>query len=309
MAVLEGLQRFNRRIGVGSLGIIVIRYAVNRSNVFNAVLNAAEVTQHISHIADAHTGEEAASNGCQHVFFVVTAEQMQLADIADSFLLAVPADDKITILHIDALLQLFLTAEVTQAAFSFRTPGTHDRIIVIKHRNLCLALLTENIFLRLAVGLHRMMTLQMVRSKVQHYCDIRTEAADFFQLKAGKLGSEPAILRQALYLLGQCQADVAAYCRRHRQMLEHLSHDSSGSGFAVSTGNSGNMTAIQPVAKLNLADDLQSALLCEQHICVIAGNTRRKHQHPCNIKQTFKCSLADGQPAANALQKLQQLRL
>ena len=309
MAVLKGLQRFNRRIGVGSLGIIVIRYAINRSNVFNAVLNAAEVTQHISHIADAHTGEKAAGNGCQHVFFVVTAKQMQLADIADSFLLAVPADDKITILHIDALLQFFLTAEVTQAAFSFRTPGTHDRIIVIKHRNLRLTLLTENIFLRLAVGLHRMMALQMIRSQVQHYCDIRAEAADFFQLKAGKLGSKPTILRQALYLLRQCQTDVAAYCRRHRQTLEHLTHDSSGSCFAVSTGDGSNVTAIQPVAKLNLTDDLQSALLCEQHICVIAGNTRRKHQHPCNIKQAFKCSLTDGQPTVNALQKLQQLRL
>ena len=154
-----------------------------------------------------------------------------------------------------------------------------------------------------------MMALQMIRSQVQHYCDVRAEAADFFQLKTGKLGSEPTILRQALYLLGQCQADVAAYCRRHRQTLEHLAHNSSGSGFAVSTGDSGNMTAIQPVAKLNLADDLQSALLCEQHICVIAGNTRRKHQHPCNIKQAFKCSLTDGQPTANALQKLQQLRL
>ena len=195
VTILEGLQRFNCRIGVGSLGIIVIRYAINRSNVFNAVLNAAEVTQHISHIADAHTGEKAAGNGCQHVFFVVTAEQMQLADIADSFLLAVPADDKIPILHIDALLQFFLTAEVTQAAFSFRTPGTHNRIIVIKHRNLHFALLTENVLLRLAVGLHRMMALQMIRSQVQHYCDVRAEAAYFFQLKAGKLGSEPTILR------------------------------------------------------------------------------------------------------------------
>ena len=209
---------------------------------------------------------------------------MQLADIADSFLLAVPADDKIPILHIDALLQFFLTAEVTQAAFSFRTPGTHNRIIVIKHRNLHFALLTENVLLRLAVGLHRMMALQMIRSQVQHYCDVRAEAADFFQLKAGKLGSEPTILRQALYLLGQCQADIATYCRRLRQTFEHLAHNSSGSGFAVSTGDSGNVTAIQPVAKLNLADDLQSALLCEQHICVIAGDTRRKHQHTCNIK-------------------------
>ena len=273
VTVLKGLQCLNCRIGVGSLGIIVIRYAVNRSNVFNAVLNAAEVTQHISHIADAHTGEKAAGNGCQHVFLIVATKQMQLADIAHSLLFAVPADDKVTILHIYALLQLFLTAEVTQAAFSFRTPGTHDRIIVIKHRNLRLTLLTEDILLRFAVGLHRMMTLQMIRSQVQHYCDIRAEAADFFQLKAGKLGSKPTILRQALYFLRQRQANVPPHGGRHRQTLEHFAHDSSGSGFAVSTGDSGNMTAVQPVAQLYLADDLQSALLCQQHVFAVAGNT------------------------------------
>ena len=154
-----------------------------------------------------------------------------------------------------------------------------------------------------------MMALQMVRSQVQHNCDIGAEAADFFQLEAGKLSSEPAFLRQAFYFLRQRQANVAAHSGRHRQTLEHFAHNSSGGGFAVGTGDSSNMTAVQPVAQLYLADDLQSALLCEQHICIIAGDTRRKHQHTCNIKQAFKCSLTDGQPAANALQKLQQLRL
>ena len=64
------------------------------------------------------------------------------------------------------------------------------------------------------------------------------------------------------------------------------------------------MTAIQTVAQLNLADNLQALGLCRQHVRAVAGNTRREHNLLAALQQLVKSTLADFHTAARSSQRL-----
>jgi len=71
----ERFQRLDRRINIGSLGIVVVLHPAQRGNVFKAVLDGSEILDGTSYRHWLNSGGHADGNGSQHVLHVVRTLQ------------------------------------------------------------------------------------------------------------------------------------------------------------------------------------------------------------------------------------------
>ena len=254
----ERFQRFDHGVGVGGLGIIVIRNAVNRRHVLDTVLHALKSKQSLPHLCRGHSRKKAAGNGSQHIFFVVGAKYLELVLMADFLHRVFPPDEKSAVFHIYAFRQSRFPAKITQSTFGVFSPGADFRIVIVQDRNLFRRLVDEDVPFAAAILLHGLMPFHVIRRQIQDRRHIRSEIPDAFQLVAGNFRGHPAVLIQSLYLSGKGQTDISPYRRFHRQRLQHFAYKSRSRGFPVGPGDSCHVSVIIAPGQLDLPDDLHA---------------------------------------------------
>ena len=77
------LQRLDRRIHVGGLGIVVVLHAAQRGHVLQAMLHGAKILDRAANRRRLHSGGHADGDGGQHVLHVVRALQRNLGERHD----------------------------------------------------------------------------------------------------------------------------------------------------------------------------------------------------------------------------------
>ena len=153
---IKCFQRLNGRIGIGCFGIIIITYAVNCRRIFNAVFNTLKVFQHFCNITGLNACKKRRANSSQHVFFVMPAKNLQIFPVADNFSGIVPGNNKIAVLHINALRQNFPAAEPAQSARHKPAPAFNNRVIKVKQCYVFRMLVFKNVAFGRTISLHCM---------------------------------------------------------------------------------------------------------------------------------------------------------
>ena len=153
---VKRFQCLNGRIGIGCFGIIIITYAVNCRRIFNAVLNTLKVFQHFCNITGFNACKKRRTNSSKHVFFVMPAKNLQIFSVANNFFSIVPGNNKIAVLHINALRQNFPAAEPAQSAQHKPAPAFNNGVIKIKQCYVFRMLIFKNIAFGRTISLHCM---------------------------------------------------------------------------------------------------------------------------------------------------------
>src|SRR5271163_2170990 len=110
------------------------------------------------------------------------------------------------------------------------------RIIRVQNRGIVFGLILKNPGFRGAVICQGVMAIEMVRSEIQKYADVRAERVDEFKLKAAQFGDRESIVARLIDTADQRRTDVSRkQCWKSRG-LQNVSDERSCRGLSIRTG-------------------------------------------------------------------------
>ena len=262
---VERLERLDSRVRVRRLRVVVVRHAVDRRHVLDAVLDAAERLEHGDHQRGLAASEEGLCDGREGILDVVRPLDAELIRMAELVFLPLPADDDEAVLHItaheDALFEFLAAAEVADLRHRARLHAARLLVVVVEDEIVVRRLLAEEALLHGLVDLHRAMAHDVVRRHVEHGRDMRVEVLRRLHLVARDLRRDAAALADAHGLLRQRHADVAADADLVVMRLEQQAEERRRRRLAIRARHRTDRRLRDVIGELHLAHDADALFI------------------------------------------------
>ena len=156
----------------------------------------------------------------------------------------------------------------------------HDCLVVIVHNEVLVRCLVDcHSCLGIAVSLHGLVSVQMIRCEVQDRRNYRSELGRCLKLERRTLSYHPGVLICVLSLCHYRVAYVAYYICITACSLENLACEGRCGCLAVGSCDSCESCRSDPVRKLELANDLSSGCCCSLDEVQLRRYARAQHQH------------------------------
>ena len=150
----ESFKGFNRRIGIGRLGVVVIFDAAEFADKFDAVFDALKRLEHVADTVNGRARQKRHHRRGKSILDVVTALYAEFVDGAKFVTGAAEFYDEPIILHECAFRKLTLSAEVNDLARGAINHVAGKCVVVIQHEEIFGGLLRKNFLLHAPINFH-----------------------------------------------------------------------------------------------------------------------------------------------------------
>ena len=250
----KGFQRLEGRVHIRRLRIVVVIHAAYRRHKLQPVLDRLELAHSLPNLFCRAAHERTRTNRRQHVFQIVRPLQRNLRN-GDHFalLIAVAKHDAATA-NKRPSLHFLLPAEPEHLSAGSGGHGHTGWIVGIQDDKVTGILVLEDPRFRGGVGLERAVTIQMVRSNVQHDRNLRVESLNRLQLKARHFEHGHCVRVGAVGKRNRGCTDVAAHEGGNASFLENFTSERCGRRLAVRSRDGNDRAGQESGSQFDLAD-------------------------------------------------------
>ena len=164
----HGFDALDRRIGIGSLGIVVIVHTALGSHEFDPVLHRMENADHSKDRLHGHLHTFCNGYGCHDIFHIAQAYQIHiLVNIHQFGLFAVHTFDNLVSPQEVTVFQLVMGGEQYRSRRTSSCEISGIIIVIIQYTDIIFCLVRSHCFLGCHIGLHGMMSVQVIRCNIQ----------------------------------------------------------------------------------------------------------------------------------------------